>query len=172
MVGEKAPDFTLQNQDGVNITLAQKLKTGPVILSFYRGDWCRHCNREVQHIEAIQDKLTEMNVSVIAIAPQHPSDAKNMADKNNLSFELLSDTDFKVIDAYKLKFEMSDDIKQVYLTTFNRSLPDHTANKSWELPVPATFVINQEGVITARYVETDYSQRLTSEELIDLLQTS
>jgi peroxiredoxin len=124
----------------------------------------------MQHIEAVQDKLTEMNVSVLAVAPQHPSDAKNMADNNKLSFDLLSDTDFKVIDDYKLKFEMEEDVKRVYLTKFNRSLPDHTANKSWELPVPATFVIDQEGIISARYVETDYSQRLTSEELLELLQ--
>ena len=171
LVGEKAPDFTLQNQDGNLISLSDKLLSGQVILSFYRGEWCSHCNREMQQIKEIQDKLDEQNVTVLAIAPQHIEYASTMAKKNEVTFDLLSDPDLSVIDNYKLKFTMSEDVQNVYKNNFNLNLPNITANNTWELPIPGTFVINQNGIITGRFVDTDYRKRLTGEELLRLLKS-
>ena len=167
--GEKAPNFSLKNQFEKIVTLNEILRKGPVILSFYRGEWCGHCNREMQQIESIQEELNARNVTVLAIAPQHPQDAVKMADKNNLHFDLLSDPDFNVIEIYKLKFSLSEDVQDVYENKFNLNLPNLTANKTWELPIPATFIINQNGIIVESYVETDYTKRLTGEELLELL---
>lgn len=168
-IGEKAPNFSLQNQYNQNVTLKDNLQNGPVILSFYRGEWCRHCNRELQQIEAIRDELKSRNVTVLGIAPQLIEYGIKMSEKNDLHFDLLSDPDFKVIDSYKLKFTLSEEVQDIYQNKFNLKLPELTANKSWELPIPATFIINQNGIIVERYVETDYTKRLTSEELLVLL---
>ncbi len=170
-IGVKAPHFSLKNQFNKIVTLTDNLIRGPVILSFYRGEWCGHCNRELQQIESIQDQLKLRSVSVLGIAPQQVKDAEKMSDKNNLHFDLLSDPDFKVIDSYKLKFTLSEEVRGVYQNKFNLNLPNLTANKSWELPIPATFIINQNGLIVERYVETDYTKRLTGQELLELLNT-
>ncbi|MCE7736110.1 MAG: AhpC/TSA family protein [Candidatus Heimdallarchaeota archaeon] len=168
-IGERAPNFVLKNQAGQTVTLSDNLQNGSVILSFYRGEWCGHCNRELQQIEAIGEELQSRNVTVLAIAPQNIQDAAKMHEKNNLHFDLLSDPDFEVIDSYKLKFTLSSDVQNVYQNKFNLNLPDLTANNTWQLPIPATFIISQDGVIVERYVETDYTKRLNSEELLTLL---
>ncbi|OLS23664.1 MAG: putative peroxiredoxin [Candidatus Heimdallarchaeota archaeon LC_2] len=167
--GEKAPNFSLKNQFEKIVTLNEILRKGPVILSFYRGEWCGHCSREMQQIASVQEQLNQKNVTVLAIAPQHPQDAVKMSEKNNLHFDLLSDPDFKIITLYKLKFILSKDVQDVYENKFNLNLPNLTANKSWELPIPATFLINQKGIIVESYVETDYTKRLTGDELLELL---
>lgn len=168
-IGKSAPNFTLKNQSYQSVTLSDNLQNGPVILSFYRGEWCGHCNRELQQIEAVGKELNSKNVTVLAIAPQQIQDAAKMHEKNNLHFDLLSDPDFEVIDSYKLKFTLSSEVQNVYQNKFKLNLPELTANKTWQLPIPATFIINQNGIIVERYVETDYTKRLTSEELLELV---
>lgn len=168
-IGDKAPDFSLKNQFNETVTLSQNLTRGPVILSFYRGEWCSHCNRELQQIEEVHEQLKLRNVAVLGIAPQQVQDAKKMSDKNNLQFDLLSDPNFEVIDNYKLKFTLSEEVQDIYQNKFNLNLPNMTANKTWELPIPATFIINQSSVIVGSYVETDYTKRLTGEEILELL---
>ena len=76
-VGERAPDFTLPGADGQPVSLAQRLATGPVVLSFYRGDWCPYCNLELRALQAHLPQIGALGASLIAVSPQAPDRSSN-----------------------------------------------------------------------------------------------
>ena len=80
-VGEKAPDFVLPNAFGSLISLSDCLKTGPVIIKFYRGEWCPICNLDLKDIQQYLSKFNKFNARVLAISPQKPDDALRITQK-------------------------------------------------------------------------------------------
>ncbi len=164
-VGERAPDFVLPNAFGNPISLSDCLKAGPVILKFYRGEWCPICNLDLREVQQYVDQFKEYNASIIAISPQKPDDALTMTQKNELDFEVLSDSDQEVIKVYQLQFDPGDDYHQ------RRDLTALNGDGSKTLPVPATFVINQDFKVIAAHVEANYTERMSPDEIMKALQT-
>jgi len=91
-VGAKAPDFTLSNHAGDNVNLSEELAKGPVILTFYRGEWCPFCNLELRAYQRIMDDIRESGAQLLAISPLTPDRSLSMQSKNELSFHVLSDS--------------------------------------------------------------------------------
>ncbi len=171
-VGDKAPDFTLANANGESITLSAELKKGPVILSFYRGDWCRYCVAEHQAYQEIRGEIIRSGAIVLAIGAQEVLRTTSLKKKMGFEFELLSDPTRKVSQAYKLSFPVSAKLKKIYLQKFGVDLETRDPASSWILPVPATYIIGTDGYIRKRFVSMDYSQRMNPREAlqtIDLL---
>ena len=161
--GEKAPDFTLPNAAGKDISLAASLKNGPVILKFYRGEWCPICNLDLRSLQTIMTEIKSLGASLIAVSPQNPDNALTMKEKNMLGFEVLSDADQKVIKLYNLQFDPGEDYhKRRDLTVLN-------GDKSRFLPVPATFIINKNFKIEAAHVEPNYTIRMEPRTILDVL---
>jgi peroxiredoxin len=138
---------------------------GPVVLSFYRGEWCPYCNLELRALQSALSRFKAYGASVIAISPQTPDHSLSVAEKKPLAFEVLSDVDQAVIRAYRLQFTVSADIKDLYLNTFHNDLSAQAADGSWDLPIPATFVIDRAGIIRARHVSADYRTRMDPVEI-------
>lgn len=162
-IGALAPDFTLPNALGKNISLSQLLKSSIVILKFYRGEWCPICNLDLQEIQKYLPQIEALGATVLAISPQKPDDALTAIEKNNLSFEVLSDVNQEVIEVFKLQFDPGDDYhKRRDLTLLN-------GNGSKSLPVPATFIINSNQIIEAAHVEANYTERMEPSEIIEVL---
>lgn len=159
-VGDRAPDFTLPNATGEPVQLAARLARGPVVLSFYRGEWCPFCNLELRALQAALPRFQARGASLIAISPQSPDHSLSVTEKAGLSFDVLSDTRQQVIAAYRVQFTVSADIKDLHLNVFGNDLSAHTADGSWDLPIPATFVIDRSGIIRARHVSPDYTTRM------------
>jgi peroxiredoxin len=171
-VGDKAPDFTLPDQLGRRVSLEERLETGPVVLVFYRGEWCPLCD---VHLRALQRALPEFNAkgaSVLAISPQAPDRALSVAAKAGLAFEVLSDARQEVIRAYKLQFTTPADLQDLIVNAFQTDLRVHTADESWRLPVPATFVIDRAAVIRAAHVSADFRTRMEPAAIIGALEVS
>ena len=101
-VGERAPDFTLPDQLGRPVSLAERRAAGPVVIAFYRGDWCPHCNVMLRAMNAHLDRIQELGASLLAISPQAPDHALSLTEKHALGFEVLSDERQEVIAAYRL----------------------------------------------------------------------
>jgi peroxiredoxin len=159
-VGDRAPEFILPNQLGHRVSLKERLATGPAVLVFYRGAWCPFCNL---HLRALQRALPEIKAkgaSLLAVSPQAPDRALAVAEKAGLAFEVLSDVHQEVIRAYKLQFTAPADLQDVIVNVFQTDLRVHTADESWRLPVPATFVIDRAAVITATHVSADFRTRM------------
>lgn len=163
-VGEKAPDFTLPNALGHTTSLASYLKSGCVILKFYRGEWCPICNLDLRETQQYVSQFNKLNAKIIAISPQKPNDALTVSEKNNLVFEVLSDSNQNVIKAYNLQFDPGIDYHK------RRDLSVLNGANLITLPVPATFIIDKDFTIIAAHVEANYTERMSPSEILKVLQ--
>lgn len=162
-VGESAPDFSLPNALGKMVSLYNSLKSGLVVLKFYRGEWCPICNLDLREMQHYLDQFQKLGTKVIAISPQKPDDALTAVEKNELGFEVLSDADQQVIKAYNLQFDPGEDYHK------RRDLSTLNGDGSITLPVPATFIIDQDFTIIGAHVEANYTERMSLEAIFDVL---
>lgn len=167
-VGENAPDFQLANQDGQSVKLVEALAQGPVVLKFIRGEWCPICNTEIAALKRIQPQLKELGAKLLVINPQKPEKGIALQGKHDLGFDILSDEKQEVIRKFNLQLTVPMPVQQVY-KTIGLNLPEHTADGSWNLPVPATFVLDRSGVIRARHVDVNYMQRMEPTEILEAI---
>jgi len=159
-VGDRAPGFTLPDAAGKDVSLADRLGAGPVVLQFYRGEWCPYCNLQVRALQAALPDIHKRGASVIAISPQSADHSLSLAEKAQLEFDVLSDVDQRVIRDYRVQFTLPTDLQDVHLNVFDLDLRTQNADGSWNLPVPATFVIGTDSTIVAAGVELDYRTRI------------
>lgn len=162
-VGEGAPDFDLPNAFGKRVSLSKELKSGVVVIKFYRGEWCPICNLDLREIQENISQIRAFGASLLAISPQEPDNALTITENNNLGFEVLSDADQEVIKAFNLQFDPGADYhKRRDLTLLN-------GDGSRNLPVPATFIVNTNQIIEAAHVNPDYTQRMPLSQILQVL---
>jgi peroxiredoxin len=167
--GDVAPSFSLKDPEGNVVDSTELLKRGPLVLSFYRGVWCPYCNMELQALEAAKPEFDRYGASLIAISPQTAPNSRKSVRQNKLSFPILSDVKGKVGAAFGLRFNLPDYLVELYKQLKN-DLPTFNDDPSWTLPMPARYVIGQDGVILYSEVNPDYTRRPEPEDLIPVLQ--
>ena len=170
-VGDKAPDFTLTGAGGQSITLSEALKRGPVVIAFYRGGWCPYCNIELQALHRSLPAFEKHNAQVIAITPQTVDKSEAQLSENALGFPLLSDLNNDVMKAYKLHFEVSRELSDVYDRNFGINIASYNGPGRRDMPVPGTFVISQDGIIKAAFADPDYKVRMEPAEILKALES-
>ncbi|MBH0076207.1 AhpC/TSA family protein [Pseudoalteromonas sp. SWYJ118] len=169
-IGQKVESFSLANHKGENIELADLLKKGPVIISFYRGGWCPYCNLELKALNDYLPQFKTQSAQLIAISPQLPDETLSTAQKNGLEFDVLSDVSNKVAEQFGLLFTLDERIQALY-TEFGIDFEHYYGDKSFKLPLPATYVINQEGVITYAFLSEDYTLRAEPIDVMTALES-
>lgn len=167
-VGDLAPDFSLPGVTGAPLSLAGALAGGPVILTFYRGAWCPYCNIQLAAYERALPQITAAGGHLIAISPQRPDGSLSMTEKNGLTFDVLSDIGNAVARAFGLVDALPAELQAAY-TSFGVDLATINGDTSWELPIPATFVIARNRTIMLVHSEVDYRIRLSPDAIVDAL---
>lgn len=167
-VGDNAPVFTLNDPDGNPVSSAELLAKGPLVISFYRGVWCPYCNMELQALEAALPQYRELGANLVAISPQVKANSRKSVRQNHLTFPILSDEKSQVAEAFGLRFSLPDYLIDLY-KGFGNDLPTFNDDPAWVLPMPARFVIGQDGVILYAEVNPDYTQRPDPSELLPAL---
>jgi peroxiredoxin len=167
--GDVAPSFSLRDPEGNVVNSADLLKRGPLVLSFYRGVWCPYCNMELQALEGAKAELDKYGASLVAISPQTAPNSRKSVRQNKLSFPILSDVKGKVGAAFGLRFNLPDYLVELYKQLKN-DLPTFNDDPDWTLPMPARYVIGQDGVILYSEVNPDYTHRPEPEDMIPVLQ--
>src|SRR5204863_8346299 len=155
-VGDLAPGFTLPDQLGRRVSLAGELEQGPVVLIFYRGEWCPYCNLMLRTYGLRAAEFSERGARLVAVSPQTPDNSLTMAEKHSLEFPVLSDEGGEVIGRYGLKYDVA--AREVYETA-GVDLTKFNGKGGWILPAPAVFVIDREGIVRFVSVNGDYTQR-------------
>ncbi|WP_265557110.1 peroxiredoxin-like family protein [Serratia grimesii] len=166
--GDKAPLFTLKDPQGHLVSSADLLLQGPLVLSFYRGVWCPYCNMELQALEEIRPVFQTLGASLIAISPQTAPNSRKSMRQNSLNFPILSDTHNSVAAAFGLRFALPDYLVDLYQSLKN-DLPLFNGDESWTLPMPARYVIDQQGTIIYAEVNPDYTRRPDPEDMLPSL---
>src|SRR5271169_1277734 len=171
-VGDHAPAIVLENAKGATVDVGTLLKKGPVIVTFYRGGWCPYCNLELKAYQEILPEITAAGASLVAISPEKPDDTVSTAEKNALTFQVLSDVGQKVGRAFGLVYEFTDELKSAY-QGFNLDIPARNGTSGeWALPVSATYVIDRDDLITYAYTGVDYRDRADPRDVLKALTQS
>jgi peroxiredoxin len=167
-VGQKAPNFQLQNAFGQTVSLADELAKGPVVLVFYRGAWCPYCNLHLYVLKESLPAFNEFGARLITVTPQLPDQSRKQFADDGAPFEVLSDLDYKVMEAYRLYFELPADLSTVYKKV-DLDIEAYNGAGRLGLPVPGTFVIDQSGIVRAMHAESDYTQRMEPQAIVEVL---
>jgi len=167
-VGDEAPRFTLPNASGQSMSLEDLLQNGPVIVTFYRGGWCPYCNLELRAYQRELGKIEANGATLVAISPETPDHSLSTQEKNDLAFQVLSDVENVVARQFDLVFDMPDYLIDVYKAS-GLDVAGHNGNEDWQLPKPATFIIQPSGKISFADVPDDYTKRTDPSAVIKLL---
>jgi peroxiredoxin len=162
--GEAAPDVQLPDRTGGIVRLGDLLADGPVVVCFYRGDWCRFCRLHLQALAEVAGEIGALGASLIAVAPKMAV-APAVACAAAPPFPMLADADAKVCRAFGLTFLPTDDLHDAY-TALGRPTGEE---RRLALPVPAVYVVDRPGMIVFSYFDSDFTSRLAPCEILAVL---
>jgi peroxiredoxin len=166
--GDQALDFALPDQRGEEVYLSALLRKGPVVLIFYRGEWCPYCNLQLRAFQAHLDQIAKLGAQLVAVSPQTPDHSLSMAERNDLRFPVLSDVGAKIIDRYGLRYEI-DAQTRALLESAGNDVGAHNGGGGWVLPAAATFVIDMGGEVRYAHVRGDWTERAEPADVLEVL---
>lgn len=167
-IGGQIPEFSLPNALGKIVSSEEILKNEKIVLTFYRGGWCPYCNLELKFLQDSLIRIKNKGAALIAVSPQSPDHSLSMIEKNNLEFEVLTDIDNNFAKKLGIVFQLQDFVLPYYkgLGIF---LSDFNKNNDNTLPIPAVFVVDKNRVVTYRFLDVNYMNRVDVEKLIEAL---
>ncbi|SHF26501.1 Peroxiredoxin [Arenibacter palladensis] len=168
-IGQKAPSFELPDPEGKSISLNSLLEKGPVVITFYRGNWCPYCNLQLRALQARLDDIYALGATLVAISPQVPDGSLTKDEISKMDFIVLSDQDAKVALQYGVAWEVPEFLMEHMRVDRKLDLDKINNGKGNVLPIPATFILGRDGVVTWSYVNVDYRTRSEPDEIIEAL---
>ena len=167
-VGDRFPEVELQKSDGAVVTFSSLLGHGPVLVNFYRGGWCPYCNLELKAYQEKLETIRSLGAELVAISPETPNRAEATAAKNEISYPVLTDPQNRLAEALGIVFTLPPELASLY-ETFGNNLPEAHGEAGWRLPIPATYVVGEDGAILYAHVARDYRTRAEPEDVIAAL---
>ncbi|MGE0566523.1 MAG: peroxiredoxin-like family protein [Bacteroidia bacterium] len=167
-IGDKAPLFSIVDHSGDTISLQEKLKSGKVVLVFYRGAWCPYCNKHMSHLQDSLNLILAKGASLIAITPEINQSIDKTVSKTKATFNIVYDSTYTIMRQYGTAFKVdAATIKRYKLIGLD--VEEANGNKDHILPVPATFIIGKDGIILWKHFDTNYKKRSTVKEIVEHL---
>jgi peroxiredoxin len=166
--GEQAPMFSLPNHNGISRSLADYLKQNLVVLSFYRGGWCPYCNMELNALQKKLPQIEQSGAKLVAVSPETPDNSLTTQEKNTLTFDILYDQGNGLAKRFGLVFELPRILRPIY-GKLGLDIPAHNGDDTFELPMPATYIIGRDGTIIYHFFDADYTKRSEPEDILAVL---
>lgn len=163
--GDIAPDFSLISAQGLRISLQERLKYGPVVLIWYRGEWCPYCSLQLREYQKYAGAFEAAGATLIAISPQTHEYTMSTKEKNELGFHVLSDANHEVAERYGIAYRVPTVVQKHFEGRID--LDAHSGEGSRRLPLTATYVIDTDGMITYAFVDPDYRKRAEPETVLN-----
>ena len=166
-IHSKAPDFKAKDLTGETVSLKDLRRKGPVVIIFYRGNWCPYCNKELSHLQDSLQLIKDKGASLVAITPETQEGIIKTAEKTKAQFPIIWDEDLKIMKGYDVAFKVDEKTVARYknfdidLAATNNQKPDDVY-----LPVPAVYIVDKEGNVTYRYFEPDYKKQVPVKEIL------
>jgi len=169
-IGEKAPHFNLPNAQGEQVDLEALVKQGPLVITFYRGNWCPYCNLQLRALQERLGEIKALGASLVAISPQVPDGTMTADDISKMDFIVLSDQDAKVASQYGVAWEVPEFLMEHMRVDRQLDLEKINNGNAHVLPIPATFILDRNATVIWNYVNVDYRTRSEPEDIIKALQ--
>ena len=166
--GDAFPLFTLPNAKGDKVSLASLLEKGKVVITFYRGGWCPYCNLELKAFQAVLPEIAAKGATLVAITPETPDNSLSTKEKNALDFEVLTSENNELARSLGLVFNLPKDLVNLY-GKFGINLLESQGNEANELPIAATYIINQDGTVGYHFLAEDYKLRADPQDILAVL---
>ena len=163
--GETAPLFKLRCPRGAFIDLSDLLERGPVVMSFFWGDWCPFCVLESNALAAALPEIEHLGATLVALSPQARPESPFPGSVGERSFSVLQDPGCEIAARYRIAFTIPQQFRSAYLA-LGYANSTKTGSNGWVLPVPATYVLNSTGLIVLSYLDADHTTRLEPTEII------
>jgi peroxiredoxin len=167
-VGSKVPEFQLQDHDGKSVSCSDLLTKGRLVLCFIRGRWCPFCVAQMEAMNLVLPEIEQAGATLVAISPQTVKQSFFMRDQHKLRFPLLSDAGNKVAREFGLTYRVPDEQRAIYQRAFV-NLPFVNGDESWDLPIPATYIIDRNGSVLYASANEDYTERAEPEDIVRVL---
>lgn len=168
-IGQLAIEFELPNQEGKAVALKDLVAKGPVVVTFYRGDWCPYCNLQLRALQARLEEIEALGATLVAISPQVPDGSLTKSEISEMTFTVLSDQNAKVASQYGVAWEVPEFLLDHMRVDRNLDLEKINNGNGSVLPIPATLIIGTDGIIAWNYVNVDYRTRSEPEEIVEVL---
>ena len=165
--GDPMPSFILPDETGHLVSLEDLTAEGSVAVTFHRGHWCPYCRININALAQAHRKVSQEGGQIVAIMPDRQQFSSELKIKGELPFPILTDMDNGYALSLNLAIWLGDEMQR--MMTGRQDLPEYQGNNSWMLPIPATFVVGQDGRIKARFVDPDYRKRMAIDDLLAAL---
>lgn len=171
-VGDTIEDFTLPTpfspNDTSEVTLTTLLESGPVVLTFFRGSWCPYCRDELSDIQDRIDDFAEYGATVLAVSPEVDEKSVELGKELELEFFVAQDENNEFARSLDLTFKLDAKTIKKY-RQYGINVADSNGTGKWELPVPATYVIDQDRTIRFVFDNEDYSKRANYKKVLKVV---
>jgi peroxiredoxin len=157
--GDKAPDFSGYDQKGNRVQSKKILESGPMVLFFYLGKWSTSCSKYLNNYQDSLNILTGMGVNLVAITPESIENVEQTVKLHNLAFTVIYDCQEQIMKDYSVMFDVTKAYQDSVLQHLSVDIAANNGRDAAHLPVPATYIISREGIITAVYFDPDYRNR-------------
>lgn len=168
-VGAQMPEFVLKDAAGKSVSSADLLKQSNLVVVFYRGSWCPFCNLYLRKLQQNMNAIKENGGNLVAISIENPDNSLAIARKNEIDFTVLSDTNLDVARKFGIVYQLPAATDETYKTKYNLDIAKHNEMAKPELPLSATYVVNQKGEIVYAYLEPDYKKRADPQAITESL---
>ena len=159
-----------KRQNGSTVELADLYEDRPIVLTFYRGNWCPYCQRALKEWQTRTDDLNEAGGRLVAVSLENLRELENTKEDLGLSYTVLSDHNGEAADYFDIAFDLDENTVARY-KGFGVDLASANATDEWELPVPATYVIDTDGVIRYVYEDPNYQVRADPDAVIVVVES-
>lgn len=164
-VGQSVPAASMTTTNGARLDLASMLAKGPVVVTFYRGGWCPYCTKALAQWGPMLDEFEAAGVSLLFVSPETAEHAATTGEKHAPGVTIACDADGAMAGAFRVAFAMPADLQTKY-KGFGVDLATRNATGRWELPAPATFVIDRKGIVRWVFADWDYQKRADPNEVL------
>ena len=163
-VGEEMPPFYLPDEHGRVVGLGELTAGGPVAVTFHRGHWCPFCRISINALVRAQEQVASTGGQIVAVMPERQQFVSDLRATSKAPFLVLTDMDNGYAMSLGLAIWVGDEMQKIIAE--RHQLPEYQGNDTWTVPIPATFVVGQDGRIKARFVDPDYRKRMAIEDLL------
>ena len=170
-IGAQAPVFALEDGAGRTVRSEDLLALGPLVLNFFRGRWCSYCVNELEAWRDLYDDLRARRALLVAISPQTARQNAFTADQHALAFPLLSDPGARVAAQFGLAYTVPEYLQKYYRSILV-NIPFMNGEPSYRLPLPATYVIAQDGTVLFARAYADFRVRPEPTDVLAALPSS